>query len=78
MIRLRRIPPKGLLRRRLYEIDLSAEMANGASTRSVTSTPVTTIDKFIGVGDAWALVRAADDAWNGRSGDWVTLREDAS
>ena len=31
------------------------------------------IDPYLGVGDAWAVVRAADAAWDGTSGDWVSL-----
>lgn len=39
----------------------------------VTSTPVTRLDKYLGVGDAWALIRAADRAWDVTEGKWVTL-----
>lgn len=74
MIRMRRVPPKGVFRRKLYEIELPAAGEGGAPTRKVTSTPVTAIHKVIGVGDAWTLVRAADEAWDGRSGQWVALR----
>jgi hypothetical protein len=34
---------------------------------------VTVIDPYIGVGDAWALVHAADEAWDGEVGDWVSM-----
>jgi hypothetical protein len=74
-IRIRRVAPTGLLRllrRRRYEIERAA--ASGSSpTRELTTTPVTAIDQQLGVADAWSLVDAADAAWNGRSGDWVTL-----
>lgn len=74
MIRIRRLPPKGVLRRRLYEIDLTLNDREEASpSRQLTSTPVTMIDKYLGVGDAWALVHAADDAWDGQTGEWVSL-----
>lgn len=76
MIRLRRVPPRGILRRKLYEIELPPQSVSGASTREVTRTPVTRIEQTLGVGDAWTLVHAADDAWDGESGDWVTLRAD--
>lgn len=75
MIRLRRLPSKGLLRRKRYEVEITP--ADVAPVRRVTSTPVTLIDKYSGVGDAWALVHAADDAWDGESGEWISLGGDA-
>lgn len=76
MIRLRRLPPKGLLRRRIYEVEITQAGEAAPPTRQVTSTPVTFIDKCLGVGDAWTLVHAADDAWDGRVGEWVSLFEE--
>ena len=78
MIRLRRLPRKGFLRRRLYEIEFPAPDEGGSPIRRVTSTPVTAIDKLLGVGEAWALVHAADKAWDGQLGKWVTLHDDTS
>lgn len=72
---LRRVAPTGLSRllgRRRYEIERLGSPGTG-STRELTTTPVTAIDEQLGVGDAWALVHAADAAWNGTSGRWVTL-----
>jgi hypothetical protein len=77
MIRLRRIPASGLLRRRRYEVEI-VEAGESTPRREITTTPVTLIDKYIGVGDAWSVVHAADDAWDGRSGEWVSLRDEAS
>jgi hypothetical protein len=65
MIRLRRIPPKGLLRRSRYEVELPSSGEGDVPIQKVTSTPVTLIDKYLGVGDAWALVHAADEALSG-------------
>ncbi len=37
--------------------------------------PVTTIDRYTGVAEAWALVHAADTAWDLRTGEWISLPE---
>lgn len=66
MIRLRRLPPSRVLRRPRYEVDLG----EGAGT-VITTTPATRIDTLVGVDAAWALTRAADDAWAGGTGQWV-------
>ncbi len=76
MIRLRRIPPTGLLRRRRYEIEFPAVDQSSSPRREITSTPVTVIDRQVGVGEAWTLVHAADAAWDGQSGEWVTLLDE--
>jgi hypothetical protein len=34
---------------------------------------VTTIDPYLGVGDAHAVVKAADRAWQGGTGPWESL-----
>jgi len=73
MIRIRRIRPRGVFGRRLYEIEFPSPDDGNPPIREVSRTPVTRIDPVIGVGDAWTLVRAADDAWDGDNGDWVTL-----
>lgn len=67
MIRLRRLPPTRVLRRPRYEVDFG-EQAPG---RVITTTPATRIDTLVGVDAAWALTRAADDAWAGGTGQWV-------
>jgi hypothetical protein len=71
MIRVRRLPPQFLKRRR-YEVELT-DPGGGEGWTQVTSTPVTLIDKYIGVGDAWSVVGAADAAWDGDVGDWVVF-----
>jgi hypothetical protein len=53
-----------ILHRRRYEIERVAA-PDSAPQRQLTSAPVTAIDQQLGVGDAWALVDAADVAWNG-------------
>ena len=70
---MRRIPPVGVLRRRLYEVDFGGGTYGKGTSRQVSRTPVTVLDKVVGVGDAWALVRAADEAWDGATGGWVAL-----
>jgi hypothetical protein len=75
MIRLRRLRPS-LLRRRIYEVEFTPEWETSPSWRRVTAAPVTIIDPYLGVGDAWALVHAADAAWTGGVGEWVTLFEE--
>ncbi|MDZ7734272.1 MAG: hypothetical protein U5R31_15405 [Acidimicrobiia bacterium] len=34
------------------------------------------IENDLGVGDAWALIHAADMAWDGQRGEWVSLYAD--
>jgi hypothetical protein len=46
--------------------------------RQVTRTPVTLLDPYLGVGDAWALVHAAERAWDGAEGGWVSLTDNPS
>lgn len=62
MIRIRRCPPRGLLGRRRYEVE-EIDSAGTVTRRLETITPVTTIDKYFGVAEAWVLVHAADEAW---------------
>jgi hypothetical protein len=64
VIRIRRLPRRAL-RRAKCEIELTE---SGTATTTTTPTPVTLLDPHLGVGDAWALVGAADDA----AGGWVT------
>ena len=71
MIRVRRLPPQ-LLKRRRYEVEFT-DPAGGDGWTKVTSTPVTLIDKYVGVGDAWSVVGAADEAWDGEVGKWVVF-----
>jgi len=56
---------------KVYEVEvLSGE---GSSERVVTRAPVSIAEARLGVGDAWALVAAANAAWNGKQGEWVSL-----
>jgi hypothetical protein len=41
--------------------------------RVVTATPVQVIEAVLGTGDAWSLVGAANDHWDGSTGRWVSL-----
>ncbi len=56
-----------MLRRPRYEVDLGEQPPG----RVITTTPATRIDTILGVDAAWALTRAADDAWAGGTGQWV-------
>lgn len=73
MIRIRRCQPKGLLRRRRYEVEFVEPATGESQWKRETSTPVTTIDQYVGVGEAWALVHAADKAWGEGSPQWISL-----
>lgn len=76
LIRVRRIPARGigrLLNRNLYEIEYSYPGEEGGVVYQVTDIPVTKIDKYLGVGDAWAVIHAADRAWDGEHGKWRAL-----
>jgi len=72
MIRMRRLAP-GRFRRRVYEVEFTPKGHTEPQWRRVTRTPVTLIDPYLGVGDAWALVHAADEAWDRQAGAWVSL-----
>ena len=68
---LRRVAPAGLFRGRRYELELVT--TTGERLRRVTRAPLTDLDPQLGVGDAWAVIHAADARWNGEVGEWVTL-----
>ena len=72
MIRMRRLPPTRF-RRRLYEVELISAADGEPGWVRQTRAPVTFVDPYLGVAEAWALVHAADDAWDGETGAWVTL-----
>jgi len=73
MIRLRCLP-KRRFRRPPYEVEYRPAAA-GQGWHKVTAYPVFDIEKMIGTGDAWALIKAADRDWDGSAGDWVTFFE---
>lgn len=72
MIRIRRLPGR-LLARRRYEVELRPDADSPPEWTRVTSTPVKLIEPHLGVGDAWSVIRAADEAWDGKSGDWIAF-----
>jgi hypothetical protein len=72
VIRLRRCPPKGFLRRPRYEVEF-VDRGDTAAWRRQTTAPVTLIDPHMGVAEAWALVHAADAAWDRGSDEWIRL-----
>ena len=73
MIRIRRIPPRGLLRRPRYEAEIVDERVSRTVWQGETTSPATTIDTFIGIPEAWALKAAADQAWTRGSSEWITF-----
>jgi hypothetical protein len=66
-VRLRRLPSRRFRRRR-YEVEVSGPRGRVVRT---TRTPATEIDGYLGTGDAWALVHAADND----PGEWVRLTQ---
>lgn len=74
MIRIRRLP-KRRLRRPPYEVEFRPVDPRTDGWHKITSHPVFEIEKVVGTGDAWAMIRAADASWNGTSGAWVTIHE---
>ena len=72
MIRIRRCPPRGVLRRPRYEVEF-VDPAGQVTQHQETTTPVTMIDPYVGVAEAWALVHAADSAWTRSSDEWSSL-----
>ena len=73
-VRVRRLADKkGWRTRARYEVELTDPGATAPTWTRVTSSPVTTIDPYLGVGDAHAVVDAADRAWRGGTGPWESL-----
>ena len=64
-IRVRRLPRRWVRPR--YEVDF------GDGSAEITTTPETLIDPILGVGDARALIGAADESWTGGIGPWASL-----
>ncbi len=73
MIRIRRCQPSALLPRHRYEVELVDPGTGEVTWRRKTTTPVTLIDRHVGVAEAWALVHAADRAWDEGSSQWISL-----
>ena len=73
-VRVRRLPDKkGWRTRARYEVELTEPGADEPSWTRVTTSPVTTIDPYLGVADAHSVVDAADRAWQGGTGPWESL-----
>jgi hypothetical protein len=71
-VRLRRIPKRSWFGR-WYELFLPAHEGPEPSTVA-TNAPLVQLEPLFGVGDAWALIDAADRAWDGQgNGEWVSL-----
>jgi hypothetical protein len=56
---------------RQYEVDFG-----DSSTPQITAAPAKLIDPILGVGDAWAVIHAADEKWSGGVGPWASLYPD--
>lgn len=72
VIRVRRLS-SGRFRRRRYEVHFIPDPSREPEWARITSSPVTLIDRYLGVADAWSVIHAADEAWDGRLGEWVTF-----
>lgn len=72
MIRVRRLP-KRRFRRPPYEVEYRPASESLTGWHKVTPHPVFDIEKVVGTGDAWAMIHAADEAWDGSVGEWVTI-----
>ncbi len=59
---------------RLYEVELTAP--DGEVELTSTRSPLTILEPTMGVGDAWAVIHAADRAWDGSTGKWAGLYTD--
>ena len=73
MIRVRRLP-KPRFGRPKYEVEYRPVVAREGWSK-ITAYPVFDIEKVIGTGDAWGLIRVADADWDGTSGRWATIYE---
>ena len=71
MIRIRRLPRR-LLHRVKYEVEYRPDVRDQGWIK-VTAYPVFDLELVVGTGDAWAMIRAADDAWDGSTGRWATV-----
>lgn len=71
MIRVRRLPKRQFGRPK-YEVEYRPPAA-GEGWSKVTAYPVFDIEKVVGTGDAWALIKSADASWDGGTGDWATI-----
>ena len=72
MIRLRVVSHRRF-RRRVYEVEFPLTAGGGVTRRKVTKQPIFDLEEHVGTGDAWAIIDAADDAWDGTTGGWVSL-----
>lgn len=71
-VRIRRLPPSRVLRRRRYEVEVSGPEPSVVLLRKITTGPVYTVEPYLGIGEAHALVDAANRHWRGGTGPWVT------
>lgn len=55
---------------RVYELEIPGDQG---AERIVTRSPLSVLDPLLGVGDAWSLIDAANRAWDGERGEWVSL-----
>jgi len=67
--RIRRVAPRFPIGR-VYELEI---LDNDAIKRITTWSPLSVLEPLLGVGDAWSLIDAANRAWDGEQGGWVSL-----
>jgi hypothetical protein len=73
MIRIRRIPPRGLFKRSRYEAEVVDDVDQRVVWQAEMTVPAVSIDRFIGIQESWALTYAADEAWDHGSSEWITF-----
>ena len=75
LIRLRRLPDhRGVFRTsRRYEVEFTPAGATSPEWTRETDDPQPIIEPYFGLGDAHALIDAADRSWDGGVGTWQTL-----
>lgn len=68
---MRRIAPTGWFRRRTYEI-VYAHPGDRPSEHEITTNPATgRLYDVLGVAETWSMIHAADEAWDGSTGEWT-------
>jgi len=69
VIRVRQVGKTRLRRRRLYEVDF--DRPGRETWRKRTSAPVFLLETHVGVAEASAMIRQADELWDRDLPDWA-------
>lgn len=73
MIQLRKVGETHLTKRGRYQVQLVDDESGHIEWSETTTTPITLIDRYIGVAEAWALLHQADDEFNRAPMEWVRM-----